>query len=121
VLAAMLADKGTLTAADLALAVAQGDPHSVQLIRDCGRRVGQVLASLVSFFNPGMIVVGGRVTGLGHSLLAEIRGVTYRRSFPLATGNLPIVLGELGDATGVIGCARLVSTTVYAPPGDEGR
>jgi predicted NBD/HSP70 family sugar kinase len=80
-----------------------------------------VLASLVSFFNPGMIVVGGRVTGLGHSLLAEIRGVTYRRSFPLATGNLPIVLGELGEATGVIGCARLVSTTVYAPPGDEGR
>jgi glucokinase-like ROK family protein len=121
VLATMLADKGALTAADLALAVAQGDPQSVQLIRDCGRRVGQVLASLVSFFNPGMIVVGGRVTGLGHSLLAEIRGVTYRRSFPLATGNLPIVLGELGDTTGVIGCARLVSTTVYAPPGNEGR
>ena len=121
VLAAMLADKGTLTAADVALAVAQGDAHSVQLVRDCGRRVGQVLASLVSFFNPGMIVVGGRVTGLGHSLLAEIRGVTYRRSFPLATGNLPIVLGELGEATGVIGCARLVSTTVYGPPGAEGR
>ena len=28
-------------------------------------RVGQVLASLVSFFNPGLIVIGGRVTGLG--------------------------------------------------------
>ncbi len=121
VLAAMLAEKGSLTAADVAVAVTQGDAQAVQLVRDCGRRVGQVLASLVSFFNPGMIVVGGRVTGLGHSLLAEIRGVTYRRSFPLATGNLPIVLGELGDATGVIGCARLVSTTVYAPPGDEGR
>ncbi len=79
--------------------------------------MGDVLASLVSFFNPGMIVIGGRVTGLGHALLAEIRGVIYRRSLPLATGNLPIVLSELGDDAGVVGAARLISDAVYAPPG----
>ena len=115
VLAAMLAERPDLSAADVGLAVAQGDPVAVQLIRDSGRRVGQVLASLVSFFNPGLIVIGGRVTGLGHALLAEVRGVTYRRSLPLATGNLPIVLSELGDEGGVIGAARLISTSVYAP------
>ncbi|MGA9747955.1 MAG: ROK family protein, partial [Nocardioides sp.] len=104
-----------VTAADIGLAVAQGDAQAVQLIRDAGRRVGQVLAGLVSFFNPGLIVVGGRVTGLGHALLAEIRGVTYRRSLPLATGNLPIVLSELGDESGVVGAARLISSSVYAP------
>src|SRR4030095_5437387 len=100
-------------------ALGQGDPVAVQLIRDSGRRVGEVLASLVSFFNPGMIVIGGGVTALGHSLLAEIRGVTYRRSLPLATGSLPIVLSELGDEGGVIGAARLISASVYAP--DERR
>jgi predicted NBD/HSP70 family sugar kinase len=114
-LAALLEEKGTLSAADISLAVAQGDTQAVQLMRDAGRRIGQVLASLVSFFNPGLIVIGGRVTGLGHALLAEIRGVTYRRSLPLATGNLPIVLSELGDESGVIGSARLISTSVYAP------
>jgi glucokinase-like ROK family protein len=114
-LAALLEEKGALSAADISLAVAQGDNQAVQLMRDAGRRIGQVLASLVSFFNPGLIVIGGRVTGLGHALLAEIRGVTYRRSLPLATGNLPIVLSELGDESGVIGTARLISTSVYAP------
>jgi glucokinase-like ROK family protein len=114
-LAALLEGKASLTAADLALAVAQGDPQAVQLIRDSGRRIGQVLATLVSFFNPGLIVIGGGVTGLGHALLAEIRGVTYRRSLPLATGSLPIVLSELGDEGGVIGAARLISASVYAP------
>ena len=114
-LAALLEEKGELTAADISYAVAQGDAQAVQLIRDAGRRIGQVLASLVSFFNPGLIVIGGRVTGLGHALLAEIRGVTYRRSLPLATGNLPIVLSELGDESGVIGTARLISSSVYAP------
>jgi glucokinase-like ROK family protein len=116
VLAALLEEKGAeLTAADVGQAVARGDAQAVQLIRDSGRRVGQVLAGLVSFFNPGLIVIGGRVTGLGHALLAEIRGVTYRRSLPLATGSLPIVLSELGDEGGVIGAARLISESVYAP------
>ncbi|WP_395695891.1 ROK family transcriptional regulator [Nocardioides sp.] len=114
-LAALLLEKGELTAADVGLAVAQGDAQAVQLIRDSGRHVGQVLAGLVSFFNPGLIVIGGRVTGLGHALLAEIRGVTYRRSLPLATGNLPIVLSELGDGGGVVGAARLISEAVYSP------
>lgn len=114
-LAALLAEKGELTAADVGLAVAQGDAQAVQLIRDSGRHIGQVLAGLVSFFNPGLIVIGGRVTGLGHALLAEIRGVTYRRSLPLATGHLPIVLSELADEGGVIGAARLISGSVYAP------
>ena len=114
-LAALLEQRGEpLTAADVATAVAQGDPESLRLMRESGHRVGQVLASLVSFFNPGLIVIGGRVTGLGHALLAEIRAVTYRNSLPLATGSLPIVVSELGDEGGVIGAARLISDSVYA-------
>ena len=113
-LAAILAEQGELSAADVGRALGAGDPVAVQLIRDSGRRVGQVLASLVSFFNPGLIVIGGGVTGLGHALLAEIRGVTYRRSLPLATGNLPIVLSELGAEGGVVGAARLISAAVYS-------
>ncbi|MGH9248377.1 MAG: ROK family transcriptional regulator [Acidimicrobiales bacterium] len=114
VLAAMLAEKGELTAVDVASAVAQGDPYAVQMIRDGGHRVGWVLASLVSFFNPGLIVIGGRVSRLGHPLLAEIRGVVYRRSLPLATGNLPVVLSEMGDDAGVVGAAALISDAVFA-------
>jgi glucokinase-like ROK family protein len=119
VLAEILERNGEVTAADIGLAVSRGDAQAVQLIRDSGHRIGQVLASLVSFFNPGLIVIGGRVTGLGHALLAEIRGVTYRRSLPLATGNLPIVLSELGDEGGVVGAARLISSSIYAPLGGE--
>ena len=114
VLAAMLAEKGELTAVDVASAVAQGDPHAVQMIRDGGHRVGWVLASLVSFFNPGLIVIGGRVARLGHPLLAEIRGAVYRRSLPLATGNLPVVLSEMADDAGVVGAAALISDAVFA-------
>ena len=85
----------------------------IQLIRDGGRRVGGVLAGLVSFINPSMIVIGGGLAQLGHILLAEIRSVVYRRSLPLATGNLPVVLSELGPRAGVAGAAVLASDVAF--------
>ncbi|MEU3190429.1 ROK family transcriptional regulator [Streptomyces sp. NPDC006992] len=114
-LARLLAEKGRLDAADIATAASAGDGTSLDLIRDGGARVGQVIASLVSFFNPGLVVIGGGVTGLGHTLLASIRTQVYRQSLPLATGNLPIVLGELGQLAGVTGAARLTSDHLFSP------
>ena len=103
-----------LTAQDVGIAAAAGDPVSIQLVRQGGYRLGQVLASLVSFFNPALLVIGGGVAaGLGHPLLAEIRSVVYRRSLPLATGNLPVVLSELGPRAGVTGAAVLASDVAF--------
>lgn len=97
--------------------MALGEQHAtaLDLIREGGRSTGQVIAGLVSFFNPGLVVIGGGVTGLGHNLLAAIRTQVYRQSLPLATGNLPIVLGELGPTAGVIGAARLISDHLFSP------
>ncbi len=114
VLADRLAAQGRLTAEDVGAAAAAGDPVAVGLVREGGQRLGLALAGLVSFFNPGLVVIGGGVAGLGHPLLAEIRGVVYRRSLPLATGNLPIVLSELAGTAGVVGAARLVSDSVFS-------
>ncbi|ETK30619.1 ROK family transcriptional regulator [Microbispora sp. ATCC PTA-5024] len=113
-LAERLAEKGALTAEDVGAAAAAGDAHAVGMVREGGRKVGTVLAGLVNFFNPGLVVISGGVAGLGHALLAEIRSVVYQRSLPLATGNLPIVLSDLGGTAGVIGAARMVSDHVFS-------
>jgi glucokinase-like ROK family protein len=112
-LAERLAVAGQLTARDVADGAAEGDVTCVRLIRDGGQRVGLVLAGLVSFANPSMIVIGGGLARLGHILLAEIRSVVYRRSLPLATGNLPVVLSELGPRAGVTGAAVLASDVAF--------
>ena len=115
-LAERLAAGGAITAKDVADGAAEGDVTCIRLIRDGGRRVGSVLAGLVSFINPSMIVIGGGLAGLGHILLAEIRSVVYRRSLPLATGHLPVVLSELGPRAGVAGAAVLASENAYDDP-----
>ncbi|MCP2324584.1 glucokinase-like ROK family protein [Hamadaea flava] len=112
-LAERLAANGAVTALDVAAGAAEGDVACIQLIRDGGRRVGAVLASLVSFVNPSLIVIGGGLAQLGHVMLAEIRSVVYKRSLPLATGNLPLVLSELGSRAGVAGAALLASEIAF--------
>ncbi|MFF0314854.1 ROK family protein [Micromonospora sp. NPDC005252] len=112
-LAERLGLRGVVTALDVAEGAVEGDVTCIQLIRDGGRRVGGVLAGLVSFTNPSMIVIGGGLAQLGHILLAEIRSVVYRRSLPLATGNLPVVLSELGGRAGVAGAAVLASDVAF--------
>ncbi|MFF3166568.1 ROK family protein [Streptomyces sp. NPDC003273] len=112
-LAERLAASGTVTARDVAEGASAGDTTCIQLIRDGGRHVGGVLAGLVSFANPSMIVIGGGLAQLGHVLLAEIRSVVYHRSLPLATRNLPVVLSELGPRAGVTGAAVLASDLAF--------
>ncbi|NGM15613.1 ROK family transcriptional regulator [Verrucosispora sp. WMMA2044] len=112
-LAERLEANGEVSALDVAAGALEGDVTCIQLIREGGRRVGGVLAGLVSFTNPSMIVIGGGLAQLGHILLAEIRSVVYRRSLPLATGNLPVVLSELGPRAGVAGAAVLASDLAF--------
>ncbi|HEY9330211.1 MAG TPA: ROK family transcriptional regulator [Streptomyces sp.] len=114
-LAERLATAGHLTAEDVSVAAGAGDTAAQDLIREGGTRTGHVIAGLVSFFNPGLVVIGGGLTGLGHNLLASIRSQIYRQSLPLATGNLPIVLGELGQVAGVVGATRLISNHLFSP------
>ena len=55
-----------------------------------------MLACVVNFFNPSLIVIGGGVAQSGDQLLASIRETVYRRSLPLATRELLIQRSSLG-------------------------
>jgi predicted NBD/HSP70 family sugar kinase len=108
-LAQALIDRGRVTAEDVALGSSTGDATSVGLIREGGELLGQLLAGLVNFFNPSMIVMGGGLASFGHPLIAAVRSAIFRRSAPLATSNLSIVRSQLGAQVGVIGAAFLAS------------
>ena len=99
---------------DVVRLVRAGDAGAVRMVREAGRYLGEVLASCVNFFNPGVIVIGGDV-GEAPELLAGVREVTIQRSLPLATGELAIVASRLGDRAGVIGAAIMVVEHVLAP------
>ncbi len=113
-LGAALDEHGSLTAEDVARAAAFGDPVAVDLLQSAGRRVGHMLASVVNFFNPSLVIIGGGVAQSGDQLLASIRETVYRRSLPLATRELLIQRSSLGLLGGVIGTSALVVDQLFA-------
>ena len=77
-LAAILDRSGSVTAEDVAVAASFGDPVALLLLQDAGRQVGAMLAAVVNFFNPALIVIGGGVARSGDALLAAIRETVRR-------------------------------------------
>ena len=75
--------------------------------------MGQMLASIVNFFNPSLIVIGGGVAQSGDQLLATIRETVYRRSLPLATRDLVIARSALGGLASVIGASSMVVDQLF--------
>ncbi len=109
-----LDQRGIVTAEDVARAASFGDPVAVALLGNAGRRVGSMLAGIVNFFNPSLIVIGGGVANSPDQLLAAIRETIYRRSLPLATRDLLVQRSSLGGLAGVIGAAAMVGDQIFA-------
>jgi predicted NBD/HSP70 family sugar kinase len=114
--AALLAkvDRAADLAALAGLAQA-GDPEVVTLVREAGRRIGEVLAAAVNLLNPAVVVLGGDLAGAYEPLIAGVREIVYQRSTALATRQLRIEPSRLAALAGLRGCATLVLDHILAP------
>ncbi len=95
--------------------VAGGDPQAIQALRQAGRDLGDVLATVVNLLNPSVIVLGGSLGQAGEHLMAGAREVVYRRSLPLATTHLRIGLSIAGDRAAILGASQMVTQHVLSP------
>jgi predicted NBD/HSP70 family sugar kinase len=91
-----------------------GDQDAVHLIRRSGRRIGEVLSSVVNLLNPAGISLWGYLTE-AESLLAGIRESLYQTALPGSSEHLRLTPTSLGDLAGVRGAALSVTDTVLEP------
>jgi len=100
---------------DVAARLHDGDRTAIALVRDAGRDIGDVLAAIVDFLNPSIIVFGGEIADAGDELIAGVRSVVYERSQPLATRRLAIGHSAAGVRAGVVGAAVMAIEHILAP------
>ena len=115
--AARLQEAGVLDTRDVARAAREGDPAANAIIQEAGGRVGAMLASMVNFFNPSRILIGGGVAHVGPLMLASIRQSVYGRSLPLSTRKLRLDYTRLGDTAGLRGATALALVEVLRAGG----
>ncbi|UUZ60225.1 ROK family transcriptional regulator [Nocardioides sp. B-3] len=103
------------SSADIVALVRGGNLRAVQVVRQAGRDMGEMVAMVVNFINPSVVVVGGAMSAAGEHLIAGIRETVYQRSLPLATEHLRILPSAAGEQAGVIGAAALAIAHVLSP------
>ncbi|MET1132829.1 MAG: ROK family protein [Aeromicrobium sp.] len=118
-IAQVLGRPGVTEATHVVDLVRAGDLAAIQAVRQAGRDIGDVLAMIVNFINPSVVVIGGALAEAGEHLLAGIREEVYRRSLPLATEHLRIVPSVSGEQSGVLGAAAMAIAHVLSPEAIE--
>ncbi|ELS53031.1 ROK family transcriptional regulator [Streptomyces viridochromogenes] len=99
--------------------LASGHPGAAALAREAGRRVGDVLATVVTLLNPGVLMIAGDLAGT--PFLTGVRELLYQRALPRSTGHLDVVTSRLGERAGLVGAGALVVEYLYAPERVEER
>ena len=103
------------TGGDVVELVRSGSQVAMAVVRQAGRDIGEVVATMVNLINPSVVVIGGQVAGAGEHLLAGIRESVYQRSLPLATEHLRIVTSRAGGEAAVLGASALAIEHVLSP------
>ncbi|WP_405873029.1 MULTISPECIES: ROK family protein [unclassified Streptomyces] len=99
--------------------LAAGHPEAVGLAREAGRQVGDVLATVVTLLNPGVLMIAGDLAGT--AFLTGVRELLYQRALPRSTAHLEVVTSRLGERAGLVGAGALVVEYLYAPERVEER
>jgi glucokinase-like ROK family protein len=103
----MLEERGALKPADVAHACRAGDVAANAIVQRSGALIGQMLASIVNFYNPSHVFIGGSIQRIGPLFLASVRQSVYHRSLALSTRHLEIQYTPLGERAGLIGAGVL--------------
>ncbi|GGQ47035.1 ROK family protein [Streptomyces asoensis] len=99
--------------------LAAGHPEAAALAREAGRQVGDVLATVVTLLNPGVLMIAGDLAGT--AFLTGVRELLYQRALPRSTARLEVVTSRLGERAGLVGAGALVVEHLYAPERAEER
>ena len=107
-LATLAGGPGLVTGEVVFAAASEGDKVALALFERVGHWLGVGIASLVTIFDPDLVVVGGGVAAAGELLLAPARASFERYVHARDHRDLPpVVPARLGADAGLVGAATL--------------
>ncbi len=94
------------TTADVLALVHSADPLATTMLRTAGTYLGEVLSSVVNFFNPDAVFITGSLAS-SEAFIAAVRSRIYEGCHPLATQSLRIEAASTGVDSGLHGAGKL--------------
>jgi predicted NBD/HSP70 family sugar kinase len=110
--AALAQSLGVTHTADLVELTNNADPQATAAVRRAGGQLGEVLSTVVNFFNPHAVLLTGRLAAI-EPFVAAVRGALYERCLPMATQNLEVTPASAGADAGSLGAGMLALQEVH--------
>lgn len=107
---------GRLLPEDVGAAVVRGDKVANNIIIEAGHTIGKMLAALVSFMNPSLVVIGGGVSRIGPQFLISIHRTILEYCLPLSTKDLLVYKSEIEHRAGMEGAVALAIDIIFTSP-----
>lgn len=111
----LLERHGQLSAEDVGMAARGGDPLAVEVVLGSARLVGQTVANLVNFVNPGTVVLGGGALRVGDAVPQTFEDAVRAGVSRLAGQQLTVRRASLAFQEGVAGAAILAIEQLFSP------
>jgi predicted NBD/HSP70 family sugar kinase len=105
----MKLDRGrTPSVADIVAAALAKNPGALSVIDELGHYLGIAVAGLLNLLNPGIVVVGGEITGVGDLLLDRLRDSVSARALSTSVAETRLLTSNLGEQAIAVGAATFV-------------
>ncbi|NIH68290.1 ROK family transcriptional regulator [Modestobacter marinus] len=89
-------------------------PLTTQLLREAGSSTGTVLSTILNFFNPERLVIGGHLSS-AEAFVAGVRSAIYAQCPPMITDGLEVAVSRVGQQAAVLGAAREALDLAFSP------
>lgn len=89
-------------------AAREGDELAAGIVNGALQKFGGALAGLLHVFDPELVILGGQVADAGSDLLNPLRKEVWQRSGRLLRRQVPLVVQQVADKSGIVGAAGLV-------------
>ena len=95
--------KGDIELEEILQAIGDEDVLAIECIGKIGRTLGRGIAGVINIFNPGLVVIGGRLIVGKEYLLLPIKTEINKLSLHRVSSDSEIVLSELGRRSASVG------------------
>ena len=96
-------ENGNLDLSEILQAVQDGDVLAIECIGEIGEMLGRGIAGVINIFNPGLVIIGGRLSVGKDHLLLPVRTVVNKYSMARVASDTKIRLSTLGRKATVLG------------------
>lgn len=97
------AEKGEIELADILQAIDRGDVLAIGCIGQIGDTLGRGISGVLNIFNPGLVVIGGRLIVGKEYLLLPVQTAVNRLSLSRVSSDTSIILSKLGRRAASVG------------------